>query len=897
MENKKKTLNWKDTLLIGKTSFSMKAQLNQKEPLYRKKWLENNIYQKVLEKNKRLNKGKFILHDGPPYANGNLHVGHALNKILKDIIVRRKNLEGIYSPFVPGWDTHGLPIENKMLADLKMNKDDLEPIILRKKAESYALKQVKIQEEQFLKMQLFSDFKEKYLTLNKDYEVGQLKLFKKMALNKMIYKGLKPIYWSPSSQSALAEAEVEYQDIRSPEIIVAFKIIVPSEIVPENTFLLIMTTTPWTLIANAAVAVSKNFDYLLVKNNNQNFVVVKEKFEELKERCKWEEVQIIKEIKGSKLIGLEYQRPILKTKKAKVVEGHHVSKETGTGLVHIAPLFGEDDYLIGKKENLEMIMHVDDKGHLNEQADEYKGLFYEKANKEIGIFLEKQKLLLSLKFVKHSYPHDWRTHKPVIYRGVPQWFVNISKIKNQIFRELDKIESYPKWGITKIKKMIENRQEWNISRQRTWGVPIIIFYDENQNPQYNEELFDHVIDLVAKNGTNIWWEKTTDQLLPSKFQNRNWTREMDIMDVWFDSGSSSIAVQVNGEKAPFDLYLEGSDQYRGWFNSSLINAIAYYGKAPFKKLVSHGFALDGKQEKMSKSKGNVVDPLDFIAKNGAEILRLWVANSEYSSDVSISDEITKQNIEIYRRIRNTFKFMLSNINDFNFTKNHVKVEDIHKYISNEINNYEVKANNAYEEYRFIDVIKLTNNLFIKLSSWYFDYGKDILYCQNSNDKERRMIQTNIFKTINVTMKILAPILPTTIEEIYENFEIYKEKKPSFFLEEHTFNFKNIKQENKYIKFDTEYRSKANKLLEQARKDNLIKRNNEAILKVNIDTNDLIGQEKDYAKYFMVSKVIFANEWNVNKNEDFQKCQRCWNYFALEEITKKLICLRCSKVIS
>ena len=671
--------DWKETLLMPKTNFDMKAGLTTKEPEYRRNWEEQKIYRKSLDFNKKEDKRTFILHDGPPYANGNIHVGHALNKILKDIIIRRKNMEGFYAPYVAGWDTHGLPIENKMLEEMKMSKDDLDQVVLRKEAAKYALKQIKNQKDQFKKLQLFGDLKETYQTLDKDFEVGQLKLFKKMALDGLIYKGLKPVYWSPSSVSALAEAEVEYQDIRSPQIIVAFSITEGNEKVKKGTNLLIMTTTPWTLVANSGVAVGKDFDYSVVKANDKKYIVASDLVNSVSELAKWESFDIISTLKGKDLVGIKYESPINKLI-APVILGHHVSTDTGTGLVHMAPLFGEDDYIIGKENNLKMIMHVDDKGIMNKEAGEYANKFYADASKDIGMYLDKENRLLSLKFIKHSYPHDWRTHQPIIYRGVPQWFVNIEKIKSQILSELKKVSSTPTWGIDRISKMVNDRTEWTISRQRTWGVPIIIFYDQKGEPQYKEELFDHVISLVKDYGTDIWWEKTTDQLLPEKYQNQNWTREMDIMDVWFDSGSSSIAVKPEGVEGPFDLYLEGSDQYRGWFNSSLINSIAYRGKSPFKHLLSHGFVLDAKQQKMSKSKGNVIDPLDIINKNGADILRLWVANTEYTSDVTISDDILKQNIEIYRRIRNTFRFMLGNLSDFDLDKNQVSLKGMHKFI-------------------------------------------------------------------------------------------------------------------------------------------------------------------------------------------------------------------------
>ena len=886
--------NWKETLLMPKTDFEMRAGLVKKEPLYRQQWLDNQIYRKSLEFNKEHGQGRFILHDGPPYANGNLHVGHAMNKILKDVIVRRKNMEGFYSPFVPGWDTHGLPIENKMLEQLKMTKDDLDQVTLRKEAAKYALTQVANQKEQFKQMQLFSDMEETYKTLDKSFEVGQLKLFKKMFMDGLIYKGLKPVYWSPSSESALAEAEVEYEDHRSPQVIVSFAVAKGNDVVSEGDNLLIMTTTPWTLIANSGVAVGENFDYSTVKVEDKIYVIATVLVDSVAQLVKWENFEIINTFKGSELDGVEYTRPIRREQTAPVILGHHVTTDAGTGLVHMAPLFGEDDYLVGKKHNLEMIMHVDNKGNLNSEAGEYEGLFYADANKNIGMFLDEKGELLSIKFIKHSYPHDWRTHKPVIYRGVPQWFVNIESIKEDIFKALEDVESKPSWGVDRIQKMIAGRTEWTISRQRTWGVPLIVFYDENEEPVQNAELFDYVIALVAEHGTDIWWEKSTDELLPEVYRGKGWTREMDIMDVWFDSGSSSISVKPEGQEGPFDLYLEGSDQYRGWFNSSLINSVAYRGVAPFKQMLSHGFVLDGKQQKMSKSKGNVVDPLKVISKNGADVLRLWAANSEYQSDVTISDDIIKQNSDIYRRIRNTLRFILGNLDDFDFVNDKVELEGIHLHMSKLTDMYANRIVDLYNEYSFQEIIKETNKFMIDLSGWYFDYAKDVLYTELANNVERRSIQTNMAKVIRYVMYALAPVLPTTIEEAYSHLN-KPNKKESIFLERISTDKIEVELDEKFAKFFSEQRPMVNKVLEEARKAKLINRNNEAVLYVNIPADERIADEAKYKQFFMVADVIFAEETKVEVAEGYEKCQRCWNYN--KDLNSENICERCASVVA
>ena len=752
--------DYKSTLNMPQTDFSMKADLNIKEPQFLNFWLDNNIYQQALAKNK--NNESFILHDGPPYANGSLHTGHALNKILKDIVIRYKTMCGFYSPYIPGWDTHGLPIENKILSEMKLSHTKISIIELRKKAAHYALEQIEIQKSQFQKLQLFTDFKKIYKTLDKSYEIEQLKLFYSLYQKGLIYKGLKPVYWSPTSQSALAEAEVEYQEHHSPSIFVKFKVI-ESDVLSPNDYLIIWTTTPWTLIANSGVAINKDFDYSLIKYNNENHLVATDLIDKLIKEWEWSNFEIIKNIKGKDLINTKYISPI-NNNISPVVFGHHVTLEAGTGLVHIAPLFGEDDFIIGKKNNLNMIMHINDDGTINDAIDKYKGIFYEDANKTIGQFLDENNLLVKLKFIKHSYPHDWRTKKPIIFRGTPQWFVSINKIKDNILDNLKNVKFYSTWGYNRLSNMIENRDDWTISRQRAWGVPIIIFYDENNEPILNDEIFNHLMNIFAKEGTNSWYEKSVDELLPAKYQNLNWKKEKDIMDVWFDSGSSFVAVDIENIKPPFDLYLEGSDQYRGWFNSSLINSVAYIGKAPYKAIVSHGFLIDEKGRKMSKSLGNGIDPMVIVNKYGADILRLWVANSEYFNDISISENIIKQSAEMYRKIRNTIRFLLSNLSDYQHQK--IDLDGVHLLINEKLNNLKIIIKENYDNYQFINVIKNINNFIIDLSSFYLSITKDTLYVEKKDNQQRRMIQFNFYNILEFLLISLAPILPTTCEEAY-----------------------------------------------------------------------------------------------------------------------------------
>lgn len=880
--------DYKSTLNMPQTDFSMKADLNIKEPQFLNFWLDNNIYQQALAKNK--NNESFILHDGPPYANGSLHTGHALNKILKDIVIRYKTMCGFYSPYIPGWDTHGLPIENKILSEMKLSHTNISIIELRKKAAQYALEQIEIQKSQFQKLQLFTDFKKIYKTLDKSYEIEQLKLFYSLYQKGLIYKGLKPVYWSPTSQSALAEAEVEYQEHHSPSIFVKFKVI-ESDVLSPNDYLIIWTTTPWTLIANSGVAINKDFNYSLIKYNNENHLIATDLIDKLIKEWEWSDFEIIKNIKGKDLINTKYISPI-NNNISPVVYGHHVTLEAGTGLVHIAPLFGEDDFIIGKKNNLNMIMHINDDGTINDAIGQYKGIFYEDANKTIGQFLDENNLLVKLKFIKHSYPHDWRTKKPIIFRGTPQWFVSINKIKDNILDNLKNVKFYSTWGYNRLSNMIENRDDWTISRQRAWGVPIIIFYDENNEPILNDEIFNHLMNIFAKEGTNSWYEKSVDELLPAKYQNLNWKKEKDIMDVWFDSGSSFVAVDIENIKPPFDLYLEGSDQYRGWFNSSLINSVAYIGKAPYKAIVSHGFLIDEKGRKMSKSLGNGIDPMVIVNKYGADILRLWVANSEYFNDISISENIIKQSAEMYRKIRNTIRFLLSNLSDYQHQK--IDLDGVHLLINEKLNNLKIIIKENYDNYQFINVIKNINNFIIDLSSFYLSITKDTLYVEKKDNQQRRMIQFNFYNILEFLLISLAPILPTTCEEAYQ-FLLKDNKKVSIFLE----NFYSIenKKDNKFEDVWKEFfdlKNEIYKLIEEQIQNNLIKRSNEA--KVFISTNSEFIKSLNLKELLMVGKVEFGNKTSVELFQNSIKCQRCWNHFEQNEMIDD-ICFRCSNVIN
>ena len=870
------------------TEFSMKANLRDKEPIFRQRWTQMQLYQQVLQQNQ--SHPRFILHDGPPYANGPLHIGHALNKILKDFVVRYKNLTGFYAPFVAGWDTHGLPIENRMLSEMQINHHAISVVELRRRAAQYALSQITLQREQFLKFQLLSDLTGYYKTLDKTYEVKQLQLFKKMCLDGLIYKGLKPVYWSPSSQSALAEAEVEYHPHQSPSVFVSLPIVSADAPVPAGTHLIIWTTTPWTLVANSGVAVHPTFTYVMVKCQKQTYLVGEQLLARLALEFGWTDYHVQAHFSGQELIGLRYQSP-LNGLNCPVVGGTHVTLEAGTGLVHIAPLFGEDDYLIGKQNQLEMIMHVQDDGTFNDYLPRYQGLFYEAANPLICTELRERAQLLKMSTIEHAYPHDWRTKKPIIYRGTPQWFVSIDKIRNKILTALERVQFYSEWGHTRLMTMIQNREDWTISRQRAWGVPIIIFYDQHQQPVLEAAVFDHVINLVAQFGSDIWYQKSADELLPPQYQNQGWTKETDIMDVWFDSGTSFMAADVAGHQPPFDLYLEGSDQYRGWFNSSLINAVAYFDQAPYKILLSHGFLVDEQGRKMSKSLGNGVDPMDIINNYGADVLRLWVANSEYSNDISISANIIKQTAEMYRKIRNTIRFLLANLSDYRMRPR--RLTGVHLWVNQSLINLKLKVKQAYEDYSFVNVIKNINTFISDLSSFYLSVTKDILYIEKATAPERRMVQYNFFQILDFLLVALAPIMPTTTEEAYDHFAKPR-KRPSVHLERFYELDKLADQPQLTNQWTTFFslRDRVYKEIEKQIQAGTIKRSNEAY--VQLETLPDCLQTLDLKRLLMVGKLAVTGQFAVTTFASL-KCHRCWNHFEASALRGDL-CRKCCTIV-
>lgn len=894
-------MDYKKTLNMPQTAFEMKANLNQKEPMFQNRWLEDKIYEKVLLKNQK--KQSFILHDGPPYANGDLHVGHALNKVLKDIVVRSKTMQGFYAPYIPGWDTHGLPIE---LAMLKKHKKETNETVVqtRQKCYQYALEQIERQKEQFQKMGLLTDFKKIYRTLDHDFEIKQLELFLEMLKQKLIFRDRKPIYWSWSSQSALAEAEIEYANIESDSTYLTFKT-VSHDFLGDNVFLLVWTTTPWTLPSNLAVAVHPNLEYSLIEVNKKKIVVAKMLIEKLTKKLEWNDVKILKTFLGSKLENIQYQHPFI-DRISPIILAEYVSAEDGTGLVHNAPGFGLDDYLACKKYGIEIYCPIDDFGKFNEEINdsELENMFYLNANPIIIQRLkDKHQLVLHEKII-HSAAHDWRTKKPVMYRATKQWFVNLEKIKDKIIASLNNdVKSPNKKSTQRMIETISKRIEWCISRQRVWGVPIPIIFDENYEPIYDLDLVQNIINVLDKNGTDVWFEWDVKEFLTPKYleTKKTFYKEKDIVDVWFDSGSSHNLFEIWKTKYPCDLYLEGNDQFRGWFNSSLITGVIKHNKAPYKALVSHGFVLDEKGFKMSKSKGNTVDPLKVFQTFGVDVFRLWVANAEYWDDQRIGDNILKQISEIYRRIRNTlFRYSLSNLNNFDWKKDLVDsflLED--EFILNELNKLLVQINLAYQKYEFNVIVKMVNEFTLMLSSWYFDLIKDSLYCDQWNSLRNRQIQTVIYHILVNLTKALSPILVHTCEEVYSFFQIKKYE--SVHLEDwfqtESFVFFDEKKHELFKNFFV-LKNLVYTKLEELRQMQIIKKNNEAI--VYLKNNNLNLDEKTLEKWLMVAKVKVnetQNEEIIVKNSQFRRCERCWNHYDNRQFANDDLCCRCFSVIN
>ncbi|MFO3719056.1 isoleucine--tRNA ligase [Staphylococcus felis] len=911
-------MDYKETLLMPKTKFPMRGGLPNKEPQIQQEWREKDLYRKMLAKNE--GNTPFILHDGPPYANGNLHMGHALNKILKDFIVRYKTMSGFYAPYVPGWDTHGLPIE-QALTKKGVKRKEMSIAAFREKCEAFAMQQIENQKKDFQRLGVNGDFENPYITLKPEYEAAQIRVFGEMAEKGLIYKGKKPVYWSPSSESSLAEAEIEYHDKRSASIYVAFDVKDGKGIVDEDAKFIIWTTTPWTLPSNVAITVHPDLTYVQMNVNGEKYIIAEALVDEVAEQLGWDKEAVVREkdFKGQELEYVEAQHPFI-DRISLLINGMHVTTDAGTGCVHTAPGHGEDDYIVSQKYNLEVISPVDDKGVFTEEAGQFEGMFYDKANKAITDLLKEKGSLLKLDFITHSYPHDWRTKKPVIFRATPQWFASISKVRQDILDAITQTHFKVEWGKTRIYNMIRDRGEWVISRQRVWGVPLPVFYAENGDIIMTKETIMHIADLFEEHGSNIWFEREAKDLLPEGFThpgspNGHFTKEEDIMDVWFDSGSSHRGVLETRPELSFpsDLYLEGSDQYRGWFNSSITTAVATRGVSPYKMLLSHGFVMDGEGKKMSKSLGNVIVPDTIVKQKGADIARLWVSSVDYLADVRISEEILKQVADVYRKIRNTLRFLLGNVSDFDPSKHQIAEADlleVDRYVLNRLREFTAHTLDHYDDYDYLDIYQEVQNFInVELSNFYLDYGKDILYIEEQNAHKRRSMQTVLYRILVNMTKLLAPIIPHTADEVWSYIE---------HVEEESVHLSDMPQKEEIDEALLEkwstfmaLRDDVNRALEVARNEKVIGKSLEAKVKIgnssSFNTVEFLQSFNDLHQLFIVSQVEVVDEPNGTEYQygnieitfaDGEKCARCWNYSdslgSVGEMTE--LCPRCQEVV-
>ena len=924
-------MEFKDTLNLPQTDFPMKGNLPNKEPEILSFWEKINLYQKLREDRK--GKEKYILHDGPPYANGHIHIGHALNKILKDILVKYQSMKGKDAPFVPGWDCHGLPIEQqveKELKEKKIKKEDLSKSEFRKLCREYALKYVNIQKEEFKRLGIIGNWEKPYLTMHPSYQAQEVLELGRVFNKGVAYRGKKPVYWCIYDKTAEAEAEIEYYDKKDPSIYVKFKM--KDE---DNTYLVIWTTTPWTLPANLGVMVHPEFDYVFFKTDKGALVVAKQLLESFKEKTKLDG-EVIKQVKGKDLEFKEYYHPFI-DRVSKVYLSEFVELGTGTGLVHMAPGHGQEDYMIGQRYGIEAFAPVDDEGRFTEEAPQWlRGIRVFDANDLIIEKLQEVDALIHKEVISHSYPHCWRCKNPVIFRATPQWFISMEAkvdenqtLRESALKEIERVKWIPSYGQNRIKSMVENRPDWCISRQRSWGVPITVFYCEDCGEVVKDmEVFEHVANLIKNNefGADVWFEKSAKELLPEGYKCKkcgslNFKKEEDILDVWFDSGVSHAAVLKSKAweelRWPADMYLEGSDQHRGWFQSSLLESVASYNRAPYDTVLTHGFTLDEKGRKMSKSAGNVVAPEKVIKEYGADILRLWVVTEDYTEDIKIGFNLIKRIAEDYRKIRNTFRYFLGNLYDFDPNQDYVSYEnllEIDRWMLSKLQNIIQIADKSYEEGKFHKIYhSIKNFVIVDLSAIYLDILKDRLYVYAPKSLQRRSAQTVLWELLLSLNKILAPIISFTAEEVWQYVrQIDPGLKESIHLEtmpvvNERFIDKNL--EETYEKL-LEIRDDVLKAIEEARKQNLVRHPYEAkvSLKLPKEYKEIVEKRIDWIKFFFtVSQVELSDnpEGNVIINGESvkgsvvaisrakgEKCPRCWIYDESVGKNGQPICDRC-----
>ncbi len=912
-------MDYSSTLNLPKTDFQMRAGLPEKEPKILEEVFEKkHIYEKMLEKNK--GKEPFVLHDGPPYANGEIHIGHALNKVLKDTIVRYKSLKGYWTPFIPGYDTHGMPTEKKAIQALGLNRDEIPVTKFRDTCKKFTMEYKDKQTAGFKRLGVLGDWENPYVTYQPQMEAKQIGVFADMYKKGYIYKGLKPVYWCTDCETALAEAEIEYKNINSNTAYVKFPVKdAKGKFDEKDTFVVIWTTTPWTLPGNTGITIGGDFDYSFVKANGEVLIMASALVEEVMKIAGIEKYSVEKEMKGSELEGTICRHPFL-DRDSKVVLGStdtvDVELDSGTGAVHTAPSYGKEDYLCGLKNDLDIIVCVDGKGYQNEDAGPFAGMFYAKSDKEIIKWLDEHGLLLASQEVNHSYPHCWRCKHPVIFRATSQWFASVDGFRKETLDAIKEVKWYPAWGEERITKMVEERNDWCISRQRTWGVPIPVFYCKDCEKEYvTEESLEKVQKIFKEKGSNAWFDLSEKELMPEGAKCScgctEFKKETDIMDVWFDSGSTHESVLAERGLPPANLYLEGSDQYRGWFQSSLLTSVATKGVAPYKEVVTHGYTIDEQGRKMSKSIGNVIAPQEIINESGADVLRLWVLSSDYKSDVSVSKSIIKQVTEVYRKIRNTARYILGNIYDFPVNKpvEYKDLLEIDKWALIKLNKLVKDCTKAYDEYEFHNAYQAINQFcVVDMSTFYLDIIKDRLYTSKPDSLDRRSAQTVMYEILDALVKILAPMTCFTAEEIWKAMPHRKDEEvESVMLTDYPVYKKEYEDEkleerwNKIIKLKEE----VSKKLEEARIEKVIGHslNAKVTLFVSEDKYDEFLKDKDlFATVFIVSKVEIDNNKREQDPEigvkvelaDGKKCERCWMYSETvgKDHDHPTICKRC-----
>ncbi len=889
---------------LPQTDFPMRANLPQREPETLAYWEELDLYNELVKRNK--GKKPFVLHDGPPYANGDIHMGHALNKVLKDIIVRYKTLAGFYAPYVPGWDTHGLPIEQQAIKKLGINRHEAGPVKFRRACREFALENVENQKVQFKRLGVIGDWENPYLTLKNEFVANQVEVFGEMAKKGLIYKGLKPVYWCPHCETALAEAEIEYAEDKATSIYVKFEVKDDKGLFSGlgKVYFVIWTTTTWTLPGNLAVCLNPDFEYSLCKfDNGETYVLATELIENVVKATGLGEYEIVKKFTGSELELMVCKHPFI-DRESLVIVGDHVTLEAGTGCVHTAPGFGAEDYMVCKNyPQIETIVPVDSKGYQTEDAGEFAGMYYEKSNAAILDKLKELGALVGAEEMVHQYPHCWRCDSPIIFRAADQWFASVDALKEDAVKAIKGVQWIPQWGEDRITSMVVDRSDWCISRQRTWGVPIPMFYCEECGKELiNDDTIKAVSDLFKTEGPDMWWEKSAEEILPqgtkcscgcSKF-----TKEQDIMDVWFDSGSSHKAVCEEREDLvyPADMYLEGNDQYRGWFQSSLLTSIATRGVAPYKTVITHGMIQDGEGKKMSKSKGNSISPQEITDQYGADVLRLWVVSADYRTDMRMSQEMLKQLSEGYRKIRNTARYILSNVNDFDPNKDMVKYEDmleLDRWAVMKLNGVIEKAVAAYERYEFHMLYNaILNFCIVDLSNFYLDILKSRLYTEKPDSFERRSAQSAMFMILDALVKLLAPVIVFTAEEIWKFMPHYEsDDKASVMFASIPSVCDKYKDDALAEKWDKiiAVRNDVNRALEPMRNAKVIGKSLDAevVVYAKGEMQDLLkSMETELAEIFITSKATVKEDAPADAFEGevvkvsaeaskHEKCGRCW----------------------